>query len=231
VGGKTAIDTARGKNLVGAFHQPRLVLADLDLLASLPAREMACGYAEILKCALLGDAAFFAWLEAHGAQVLAREPAALSKAVRRAVEMKAQIVAADEREEGQRALLNLGHTFAHALEAVTGFGEGLKHGEAVALGCALAFRFSARLGLCPPADAQRVVAAVAAAGLPSRLDQIAGHVGVAACALLGAMARDKKARGGALTFILARAIGEAFAAPGVDPAAVRAFLIDEGAAS
>ena len=137
VGGKTAIDTARGKNLIGAFHQPRLVLADLAMLDTLPARERRCGYGEVLKYGLLGDAEFFEWLEDHGAAVLDREPEALGKAVRRSVEMKADIVAADEREGGARALLNLGHTFAHAIEAVTGFGEVVKHGEAVGLGCAM----------------------------------------------------------------------------------------------
>ncbi|MDQ2859887.1 MAG: 3-dehydroquinate synthase, partial [Pseudomonadota bacterium] len=151
VGGKTAIDTPRGKNLIGAFHQPRLVLADLAVLDTLPAREMICGYAEVLKYALMGDGAFFNWLEVQGAEVLAREPGALAHAVRRSVEMKAAVVSADEREgeKGTRSLLNLGHTFAHALEAEAGFGEALKHGEAVGLGCAMAFRFSAALGLCP----------------------------------------------------------------------------------
>uniref|UniRef100_UPI001575105F 3-dehydroquinate synthase n=1 Tax=Caulobacter sp. S45 TaxID=1641861 RepID=UPI001575105F len=150
VGGKTAIDTAAGKNLVGAFHQPCFVLADLDVLATLPGRELRAGYGEVLKYGLLGDAAFFGWLEANGGAVLAGEAGALAHAVARCVEMKAQIVAEDERESGRRALLNLGHTFAHALESETGFGEALLHGEAVAVGCALAFRFSAELGVCPP---------------------------------------------------------------------------------
>jgi 3-dehydroquinate synthase len=228
VGGKTAIDTPRGKNLVGAFHQPRLVLADLDVLATLPRRELVCGYAEVIKYGLLGDRGFFEWLEANAAAVLALDEAALIRAVGRSVEMKAQIVAEDEREAGRRALLNLGHTFAHALEAQTGFGEALKHGEAVGIGCALAFRFSARLGLCSGQDAGRATAAIAAAGLPTRLDQLCGHP-FEAGALAAAMAQDKKAEGGRLTFILARGLGEAFVARDVDAAAVRAFLVAEGA--
>ena len=229
VGGKTAIDTPRGKNLIGAFHQPRLVLADLDVLSTLPAREIACGYAEILKCALMGGPDFFAWLETDGARVIAREPGALGQAVENAVRMKAKVVAADERERGPRALLNLGHTFGHALEALTGFGAALEHGEAVALGCALAFRFSARLGFCPAGDAERVEVAIRGAGLPSRLDEAAGHR-FAANALIARMEDDKKARAGALTFILARGIGDAFVAADVDRGALRSFLIDEGAA-
>ena len=228
VGGKTAIDTPRGKNLIGAFHQPRLVLADLDVLASLPDREMACGYAEVIKYGLLGDRDFFDWLEVNGAKVLARDPPALAHAVRRCVEMKAQIVGVDERESAGRALLNLGHTFGHAVEAETGFGEGLKHGEAVGLGCALAFRFSATLGHCSGQDAERAGRAIAAAGLPTRLAEIVGCP-FRADALIGHMAQDKKAAGGALTFILARGVGDAFVAKGVDPAPLRAFLIEEGA--
>ena len=227
VGGKTAIDTPRGKNLIGAFHQPRLVLADLGLLDSLPERELRCGYAEVLKYGLLGDSDFFAWLESHGARVLDREPDALTEAVGKSVEMKARIVGEDEREGGVRALLNLGHTFAHALEAESGFGDALKHGEAVAAGCAMAFRFSVRLGLCPPEDSERVSRTIAAAGLPSRLSDLADRP--RACALLARMAHDKKARSGRLTFILARGIGQAFVAEGVDGADVSAFLIAEGA--
>jgi 3-dehydroquinate synthase len=228
VGGKTAIDTPRGKNLIGAFHQPRLVLADLGVLATLPDREMVCGYAEVLKYGLLGDAGFFAGLEAATPRVLGREDQALAWAVRRCVDMKARIVAADEREGGARALLNLGHTFGHAVEAATGFGAALEHGEAVGLGCALAFRFSVRLGLCPGQDAIRAERALAAAGLPVHLADVPGHP-FGADALIGSMAQDKKAQAGALTFILVRAIGEAFVANGVDPAPLRDFLIDEGA--
>jgi 3-dehydroquinate synthase len=230
VGGKTAVDTPRGKNLVGAFHQPRLVLADLTALETLPERELACGYAEVLKYGLLGDRGFFDWLAANTGRTLALDPDATAHAVRRSIEMKAEIVAGDERETagGRRALLNLGHTFGHALEAECGFGEALKHGEAVALGCALAFRFSARLGLCPGPDADRATRVIAEAGLPVRLDQVAGHP-FSAAALTTHMANDKKAQGGRLTFILARAIGEAFVARDVDAQAVRDFLVDEGA--
>jgi 3-dehydroquinate synthase len=229
VGGKTAIDTPRGKNLIGAFHQPRLVLADLALLDTLPARELRCGYAEVVKYGLLGDGAFFDWLEANGGRALAREPAALVEAVGRSVEMKADIVGRDECEGGVRALLNLGHTFGHALEAESGFGEALKHGEAVAAGCAMAFRFSAQLGLCPPADAARAERVIAAAGLPTRLTDLALAAAPSAAALLGRMSQDKKAKAGRLTFILVRGIGQAFVAEGVDGAAVTRFLVSEGA--
>jgi 3-dehydroquinate synthase len=230
VGGKTAIDTPRGKNLIGVFHQPRLVLADLDVLETLPRRELACGYAEVIKYGLLGDLAFFEWLEANAPAVLALDESALSQAIRRSVEMKAQIVAEDEREAGRRALLNLGHTFAHALETETGFGEALKHGEAVGIGCALAFRFSVQLGLCPGQDAERAASAIAAAGLPTRLADLAGAP-FGADALIGHMAQDKKAERGSLTFILAKAIGAAFVAKGVDAGAARAFLLGEGASA
>lgn len=228
VGGKTAIDVAAGKNLVGAFHQPRLVLADLDVLASLPDREMRAGYAEVIKYGLLGDFGFFEWLEAHGDEVLAREPQALSRAVGRCVQMKAEIVAEDETEQGRRALLNLGHTFGHALEAETGFGAALLHGEAVAAGQALAFRFSAAQGLCRAQDAVRAERAIAAAGLPTTLGDVTGHP-FAADRLVAHMAQDKKAQGGRLTFILARGIGEAFVARDVDAGQVRGFLLAEGA--
>jgi 3-dehydroquinate synthase len=229
VGGKTAIDTPQGKNLIGAFHQPKLVLADLDVLGTLPARQVRAGYAEVLKCGLLGDFGFFEWLESHGSQALDLEPEALGRAVARSVEMKAEIVAEDETEtSGRRALLNLGHTFGHALEAETGFGDRLLHGEGVALGCALAFRFSARQGLCSGQDAERASAAIAAAGLPTRIAEIeAGPFD--AGVLVGHMAQDKKAEGGKLTFILANGIGRAFVAKDVDAGQVREFLIEEGA--
>lgn len=230
VGGKTAIDTPRGKNLVGAFHQPRLVLADLSVLATLPDREMRAGYAEVIKYGLLGDRAFFEWLEANVAAVLTREPAALTQAVARSVEMKAEIVAEDEREQGRRALLNLGHTFAHALEAETGYGAALLHGEAVGVGQALAFRFSAAQGLCTGQDAERATRGVAAAGLPVTLAEVTGHP-FDAGRLVSHMGQDKKAEGGKLTFILARALGEAFVARDVDAGAVRRFLASEGAAT
>ena len=227
VGGKTAIDTPRGKNLVGAFHQPRLVLADIDVLATLPARQVKSGWAEVLKHGLICDAAFFDWLAGDGAAGAAGDPAALERAVIRSVEIKSAVVGEDEKEAGRRALLNLGHTFGHAVETEVGFDEdALAHGEAVALGCCMAFRYSAAQGLCSVADVARVEAVVAAAGLPTRLDQ-AGTF--AADRLLALMAGDKKAEGGALTLILARGIGQAFVAKGVDADAVRRFLIEEGA--
>jgi 3-dehydroquinate synthase len=228
VGGKTAIDTPRGKNLIGAFWQPRLVLCDLGVLDTLPDREMRAGYAEVLKYGLLGDADFFQRLETDVGRVLARDPRALAHAVARSVEMKAQIVGEDPREAGRRALLNLGHTFGHALEAETGFGAGLLHGEAVALGMALAFRFSAAQGLCAPQDAARAEAAIAAAGLPILLDQAPGAP-FSADRLLTHMMQDKKSEGGALVFVLAHGIGRAFVARGVEASAVHDHLIKEGA--
>ena len=224
VGGKTAIDTPAGKNLVGAFHQPRLVLADLDVLATLPDREMACGYAEVVKYGLLGDAAFFAWLETNGHKVMARENEALAYAVGQSVRMKAEIVAEDEHETGRRALL----TFGHALESETGFGEAFKHGEAVAAGCVLALAFSADLGLCSQDDASRAAAVLKAAHLPTALDDLPRR-GMSADALIDHMAQDKKADGGKLTFILARSIGDAFVARDVDTSRLRTFLIAQGA--
>ncbi|KQR61549.1 3-dehydroquinate synthase [Brevundimonas sp. Leaf168] len=227
VGGKTAIDTPRGKNLVGAFHQPRLVLADIDVLATLPERQVRSGWAEVLKHGLICDAAFFDWLAGEGAAGAKGDAAALERAVIRSVEIKSVVVGEDEKEAGRRALLNLGHTFGHAIETEVGFDEGaLAHGEAVALGCCMAFRYSAREGLCSSDDVARVETVVAAAGLPTRLDQAGSF---AADRLLALMAGDKKAEGGALTLILARGIGQAFVAKGVDAAKVRGFLIEEGA--
>jgi len=229
VGGKTAIDTPRGKNLIGAFHQPRLVLADLTVLDSLSDREMRAGFAEVLKYGLLGDVSFFEWLEVHTSAVLARETAALAEAVARCVAMKAQIVAEDEKEAGRRALLNLGHTFGHALEAEIGFDGALLHGEAVAIGCAQAFRFSVSQGLCSGQDAERASRAIAASGLPTHIADLPG-MNFKAERLVHHMAQDKKAEGGRLTFILARAIGDAFTAKDVSPAAIHDFLLTEGAA-
>ena len=227
VGGKTAIDTPRGKNLVGAFHQPRLVLADIDVLATLPERQLRSGWAEVLKHGLICDADFFDWLAGEGASGAKGDPGALERAVVRSVEIKSAVVGEDEKEAGRRALLNLGHTFGHAIETALGFEEAaLAHGEAVALGCALAFRYSVREGLCPAADAERAETVIGAAGLPTRLSQ-AGSFG--ADRLLALMTGDKKAEGGALTLILARGIGQAFVAKGVDAASVRSFLIEEGA--
>jgi 3-dehydroquinate synthase len=219
VGGKTAINTPAGKNLVGAFHQPSLVLIDPACLDTLPPRELRAGYAEVVKCGLIGDADFFAWCEAHGAALLAGDADARTHAIARSVAFKAAIVAEDERETaGRRALLNLGHTFGHALEAETGFSDRLLHGEAVALGTALAFRFSAERGLCSAEDAARVAAHLEAVGLPASLDIGSG------ASLAAHMAHDKKASGGRVPFILARGIGEAFVDKQVDLADVAAFL-------
>ncbi|MGH6993059.1 MAG: 3-dehydroquinate synthase [Caulobacteraceae bacterium] len=228
VGGKTAIDSKRGKNLIGAFHQPRLVLADLSLLSTLPRREIACGYAEIVKCALLGEAAFFAWLESHGPAVMSLEEEALEEAVARSVKMKARVVAADEREAGERALLNLGHTFGHALEAASGFSDALKHGEAVALGCCLALRFSAAAGrLCAEAP-ERAERVLAAAGLPIRLSDLS--LGLPSAAeLISSMAADKKAEGGRIALVLLRRIGAAFVERSIDHERLAAFLVSQGA--
>jgi 3-dehydroquinate synthase len=226
VGGKTAIDTPEGKNLVGLIHQPKLVIADLDVLATLPAREMACGYAEIAKIGMIGDADFFAWCEANAGAVLARAPQALQYAVERAVAFKARIVEADEREAGPRALLNLGHTFGHAFEASAGYGDALKHGEAVAAGLALAFQFSARQGLCNEADAARVSAHLETAGFVADLKRLPGAP-FDAERLLALMAADKKAEAGRLTLILARGIGAAFVEKNVDALAVRDFLKEQ----
>ncbi len=228
VGGKTAIDTPRGKNLVGAFHQPRLVVADIDMLATLPDRQLRSGWAEVLKHGLICDRDFFDWLAGEGSTGATGDPAALTRAVVRSVEIKSAIVSEDEKEAGRRALLNLGHTFGHAIEAELGFDEdALTHGEAVALGCAMAFRLSSSLGLCVAADAGRVEAVIAAAGLPTRLE----HVGAfSADRLLARMAGDKKAEGGRLTLILVRAIGDAFVDKAVDRAVLARFLKSEGAA-
>ncbi len=228
VGGKTAIDTPRGKNLVGAFHQPRLVLADIDVLSTLPERQLRSGWAEVLKHGLICDPDFFDWLAGEGAAGAAGDPVALERAVVRSVEIKAAIVGEDEKEAGRRALLNLGHTFGHAIEAELGFEEAsLAHGEAVALGCCIAFRYSARQGLCADADVRRVEAVIADAGLPTRLEQAGAF---SAEALLARMAGDKKAEGGGLTLILARGIGSAFVSKTEGPEAVLAFLREEGAA-
>ena len=209
VGGKTGINTRHGKNLLGAFHQPRMVLADTATLATLPPRELRAGYAEIAKAGLIGDAAFFAWCEANGAAVVGGEREAQAEAVMRACAFKAQVVGDDEREEKPsdgRALLNLGHTFGHALEAELGFGT-ILHGEAVAAGIGLAFRLSAQLGLCAPADAERVIAHLDAVGLPAELPMLNRRL--SAGRLVGHMQRDKKMRDGQLTFVLARGIGRA----------------------
>jgi 3-dehydroquinate synthase len=226
VGGKTGINTAQGKNLVGAFHQPSLVLADTAILGTLPRRDFLAGYGEVAKYGMLGDAAFFEWLEARGPG-LAASPEDLLHAVTRSVEMKAGIVERDETEEGERALLNLGHTFAHALEAATGYGDRLLHGEAVAVGCALAFDLSARLGLCPQEEPGRVRAHLAAMGMRARLGDVPGGLPPPE-ELLRLMGQDKKAVGGRLRFVLARRIGEAFVSADVPEEAVIATLRDAG---
>lgn len=219
VGGKTAINAAAGKNLVGAFHQPDMVLIDPDLLATLPDRELRAGYAEVVKYGLIGDAAFFDWCEANVAGLLARDAAVLSHAIATSCRAKAATVAADEHEtSGIRALLNLGHTFGHALEAEAGFSDRLLHGEAVATGMALAFDFSASQGLCSVADAARVRAHLIAAGLP--VDPLPAE----AADLIRHMRQDKKMAAGNLAFILARGIGQAFVAKDVSLAAVENFL-------
>jgi 3-dehydroquinate synthetase len=226
VGGKTGINSPFGKNLVGAFHQPRLVLADTRLLDTLPPRELKAGYAEVVKYGLLGDAPFFEWLEANGPRVLAGEPASRIQAIETSCRAKAAIVARDETETGDRALLNLGHTFGHALEAATGYGARLLHGEGVSIGMAMAFRFSHRLGLCTLQDAHRAERHLKACGMPTTVETIADVVPDAE-GLLAYMRQDKKAKAGKLTFILVRGIGEAFIARDVPDADVLAFLETE----
>ena len=232
VGGKTGINTSAGKNLVGSFHQPRLVLADTDVLATLPMRELRAGYAEVAKYGLLGDAVFWAWLEANAPAMLkdgARPHDVLRHdllrvAIVTSCAAKAKIVVADERESGVRALLNLGHTFGHALEAEMGYGEGLLHGEGVAIGMVLAFELSARLGLCPAADAARVRAHMQAVGLPAAPPRSGPCGRVTAAALIAHMSHDKKMKDGAVTFVLARRIGEAFLSRDVSTAALEDML-------
>jgi 3-dehydroquinate synthase len=233
VGGKTGINTRHGKNLVGAFYQPRLVLADTDVLDTLPRRELLAGYAEVAKYGLIDDPAFFAWCEANGAGVLAGDAAKRTYAIEQSCRAKARIVAADERETTDlRALLNLGHTFGHALEAETGFGSDLLHGEAVGTGMAMAFDLSARLGLCPAADAERVRRHLGSVGLPMRLRAIGGdnRRNWASSRLIDHMRGDKKAADGKLTFILARGIGKAFVSREVDEKVLRGLLDDAVAA-
>jgi 3-dehydroquinate synthase len=226
VGGKTGIDTPQGKNLIGAFHQPGLVLADTDTLRTLPARELRAGYAEVAKYGLLGDAPFFDWLERNYKGVFALEPGPLTVAVETSVAAKAGVVSRDETEQGERALLNLGHTFGHAYEAWCGYSDRLLHGEAIAIGMCQAFRFSADLGHCDRASAERVAAHFAAVGLPTRMAAIPGDKPDVET-MLKLMAQDKKVRHGRLTFILAKAIGEAFIARDVPADVVRAFLTSE----
>lgn len=229
VGGKTGINSPHGKNLVGAFHQPSLVVADLAMLDTLSDREFRAGYAEVVKYGLIGDRDFFEWCEANGPAVF-EAGSACAYAVAKSCAAKADVVARDEHENGDRALLNLGHTFGHALERAVAYdGARLVHGEGVAIGMALAFRFSARQGLASGQDAERVAAHLRHVGLPTRLQDVPGDIG-SVDSLLDAMAQDKKVRRGALTFILARGIGESFIARDVAAGDVRAFLAEEFAA-
>lgn len=225
VGGKTGINTAQGKNLVGAFHQPSLVLADIDVLDTLTDRDFLSGYGEVVKYGLLGDAAFFDWLERDGPAIRAGDKSARLRAVTRSVEMKAGIVSRDETEEGERALLNLGHTFCHALEKATGYSDRLLHGEGVAIGCALAFELSSRLGLCSQEEPSRVRAHLTSMGMKTDIRDIPGDL-PGAEALIALMGQDKKVVDGKLRFILARGIGQAFVADDVPGDNVRAVLDD-----
>ena len=225
VGGKTGINVSQGKNLVGAFHQPSLVLADTAVLGTLQARDFLAGYGEVVKYGLLGDAAFFDWLEVNAPAMAAGDMALRVEAVRRSVQMKADIVLRDEKEHGDRALLNLGHTFCHALEAATGYSDRLLHGEGVAIGCAMAFELSARLGLCAQEDPSRVRAHLRAMGMKTDLRDIDGDLPDAAY-LLDLMGQDKKVIDGKLRFILARSIGDAFVTADVPKDAVLQLLDD-----
>lgn len=229
VGGKTGINSPQGKNLLGAFHQPVLVIADTAVLDTLSPRQFRAGYAEVAKYGVLGDQAFFAWLEKNHADIF-KGGSAREHAIATSCRAKAGVVSRDERETGERALLNLGHTFGHALEAATGFSDRLFHGEGVSIGMTLAAQFSARLGMIGEADAARVERHLIEAGLPTRLQDIAGFAqeGLAdADALLALMAQDKKVKRGKLTFILLEAVGRAVIARDVEPAPVRDFLKDK----
>jgi len=227
VGGKTGINTKQGKNLVGAFHQPRLVLADTGALATLPKREILAGYAEVVKYGLIRDADFFEWLEGSGAALIAGDEAARIKAVVESCKAKAAVVAADEHEAGLRELLNFGHTFGHALEAAAGYDGSLLHGEAVSVGMVQALELSRRLGLCPGQDAERARSHLAGMGLMARVCDIPGAGKWKAEDLLTSMRRDKKARDGTIRFVLARRIGEAFTSDEVVPDLVRTMLEED----
>jgi len=229
VGGKTAIDSRHGKNLIGAFHQPILVVADTELLDSLSEREFRAGYSELVKYGLLGDAAFFSWLEAHWRDIFGASSSrnsAREHAVAVACRAKAAIVGRDERETGERALLNLGHTFGHALEAACGFSDRLLHGEAIAIGMVLAFEFSVRRGLAPAGDAERVKRHFADVGLPTGPSTIPGPL-PGLDRIMELIAQDKKVKRGMLTFILVRAVGSAVIETGVEEREVRAFLNEQ----
>lgn len=229
VGGKTGVNAPQGKNLIGAFHQPRLVLADIDVLGTLTPRDFLAGYGEVVKYGMLGDADFFEWLERNGPALAAGDKALRAQAVLRSCQMKADIVARDEKERGDRALLNLGHTFGHALEAATGYSSRLLHGEGVAIGCALAFEVSARSSLCSQETPSRVRAHLTEMGMKTDLADIQGELPDAE-GLIELMYQDKKVRQGQLTFIVARAIGQAFVSREVDLEIVRKVLSDALAA-
>jgi 3-dehydroquinate synthase len=223
VGGKTGINSPRGKNLIGAFHQPSLVLADIGALDTLPRREVLAGYAEVVKYGLIDDPVFFEWLERNGAALVEGDRDLRSEAVKKSCAAKAAIVGRDERESGDRALLNLGHTFGHALEATAGYGESLLHGEAVAIGMVMAFDLSVRLGLCPPGEAARVRRHLSSVGLPTDLRDLRGP-GWTAPDLIRHMGKDKKVKDGRITFILVRDIGQAFVARDIQLGEVEAVL-------
>ncbi len=225
VGGKTGINTPQGKNLIGTFHQPNLVIADIDVLKTLPEREMRAGYAEVAKYGLLGDAEFFSWLEQNWQAIFEHDTAALTKTIETSVRAKARVVIEDEKEAGVRGLLNLGHTFGHALEASTGFSSRLLHGEGVSIGMVLAFQFSERTGLCPKGTAQRVAHHLDEAGLPTRIADIEGPK-LNADELVRLMGQDKKVRDGQITFVLATDIGKAYLTQDVDLKAVRDMLAE-----
>jgi 3-dehydroquinate synthase len=223
VGGKTGINTPQGKNLIGTFHQPSLVIADTDILKTLPQRQLRAGYAEVVKYGLLGDREFFSWLENNWRGVLDGDPAPLTHAIETSVKAKAAIVVADEKEAGTRGLLNLGHTFGHALEAATGYSDKLLHGEGVSIGMVLAFQLSERIGLCAEGTASRISNHLAAAGLPTEITDIPGE-GLNADRLIELMAQDKKVRDGRMTFVLSRGIGEAFLTQDVEVEVVHGLL-------
>jgi 3-dehydroquinate synthase len=226
VGGKTAINSRHGKNLIGAFYQPILVVADTALLDTLVEREFRAGYAEVVKYGLLGDSTFFSWLEANWRDLFAGGPAR-EHAIAVSCRAKAAIVASDERETGDRMLLNLGHTFGHAFEAAAGFSDRLLHGEAIGLGMSLAFEFSARRGLIPQADVDRVIAHLAAVGLPTHVKAVPGGNWPGIDAMMDLISQDKKVKRGQFTFILVRGIGQAFVTRDVDAAEARAFLAEK----
>jgi 3-dehydroquinate synthase len=223
VGGKTAINARRGKNLIGLFHQPRIVIADTDFLKTLPKRELRAGYAEVLKYGAIGDAHFFEWLEGNGARALAGDDKAMVHAVSHSCRMKAEIVSRDEREAGERALLNFGHTIGHALEAATGYSDRPLHGEAVAIGMALELRLSVALGLCSGQDSDRLIRHLKSVGLPTSIDQISGPRPDIAV-LLEHMSHDKKIKDGRKNFVLVRAIGQAFVSNDIPEDALEEIL-------